>query len=99
MQKVDSIKSEQLTRPFEVLVIIVINCTQPDLESIAANNPDIELVGAIDELYYGTRYYYKCKEFGKNFQKNDGTFQSYFTVSCESTKSWTSVNLPCQCKN
>ena len=79
--------------------IIVINCTQPDLESIAANNPDIEMVGAVGNLHYGTKYKYKCKEFGKNFQKTDGTFQDVFTVNCESTKTWTSVNLPCQCKN
>ena len=81
------------------ILILVINCTQPDLESIAANNPDIQLVGAVGKLHYGTKYEYTCNEFGKNFQKADGTFQSVFTVSCESSKTWTSVNLPCQCKN
>ena len=36
-----------------------INCTQSDLESIAANNPDIELLDNINKLTYGASYEYE----------------------------------------
>lgn len=42
----------------------------------------------------------KCKEFGKEFKKDDGTFMNGYTAKCKANKLWsiTEITWPCECK-
>lgn len=43
---------------------------------------------------------HQCKEFGKAFQLENGSFYPTFYTSCQSNKNWTSTSIPhpCECK-
>ena len=79
-------------------LLSVVSCLRSDLESIAANNQQIELSTPISSLHYGTTYRFECKTFGQEFQLEDGSFQYHAEVTCQEDKTWTAVTDQCQCE-
>ena len=41
---------------------------------------------------------FKCKTFGMQFMDSDGSFINSYDVTCLENKTWSGLDLPCQCR-
>ena len=47
---------------------------------------------------YDLFFSFKCKTFGQQFRRSNGRFTRRVTVECQADKTWSPIDLPCECK-